>query len=578
MFSSLHTTTRLPVLPRSVRYNRNHLLMDIEIPPSSSFEEECSGSLSLHGETHAPSHDDDVDVGASSSPDSCTKQQRRRRHTTDKKVKPRNKHAKRNYLTMIGAAFVLTVSCPGTVLWRPSVTVYSNSSGGHVASDGMSSNVSLDDNSATSHHQQAATANTNHNSTSQENTLPQTNPLPNTNLPISTRLSSMYGSINIPTFAKLTISTVILLLLFYTVHGSNPGVLTLDVMQRLDELESVQESCKEDTTQSLSSSTKNTTIHNGDCCNEMSNCNSQSNNKEADQLPLDLERQSFLEPPPSPPPQSRFSPQLHHNNSKHVPSIHATKLNNRKHQPLYTHTRRKHCTTCTINPPLRSHHCTTCNACIATFDHHCFFLDTCIGERNHCRFWLFLVWNVVCLRAALGIVGSGRVVLGSSGDVVSGAASQKMQLVGVLILMASKMYLYPILFIATILLVIHTFLAIGNSTTFECGKGSEFVDYLRGTSMMDFPFSQGLWRNVKMFFVRDDLSRWCCGFIQQRFRRKFRGSVYKDKQRLPTYDDAIAAHYTCEWIPILWTMPENIDRESEEWWNHPWQNKYWTCC
>jgi hypothetical protein len=29
---------------------------------------------------------------------------------------------------------------------------------------------------------------------------------------------------------------------------------------------------------------------------------------------------------------------------------------------------------------------------------------------------------------------------------------------------------------------------------------------------------------------------------------------------------------------MVWKMPMSIDRESEDWWNHPWQNKYWSCC
>jgi hypothetical protein len=32
------------------------------------------------------------------------------------------------------------------------------------------------------------------------------------------------------------------------------------------------------------------------------------------------------------------------------------------------------------------------------------------------------------------------------------------------------------------------------------------------------------------------------------------------------------------WTPVLWYPPGKIVRDSEDWWEHPWQNKYWSCC
>ena len=41
---------------------------------------------------------------------------------------------------------------------------------------------------------------------------------------------------------------------------------------------------------------------------------------------------------------------------------------------------------------------------------------------------------------------------------------------------------------------------------------------------------------------------------------------------------ASAALCRREWAPTPWVRPAFIDRDSEDWWNNPWQNKYWSCC
>jgi len=33
-----------------------------------------------------------------------------------------------------------------------------------------------------------------------------------------------------------------------------------------------------------------------------------------------------------------------------------------------------------------------------------------------------------------------------------------------------------------------------------------------------------------------------------------------------------------EWTPTLWQRPGPVIHDSEKWWKHPWQNKYWSCC
>lgn len=45
----------------------------------------------------------------------------------------------------------------------------------------------------------------------------------------------------------------------------------------------------------------------------------------------------------------------------------------------------------------------------------------------------------------------------------------------------------------------HTFLMLGNTTSYEIGKGTDDVGYLKGTEECDLPFSHGLVSNVLKF-------------------------------------------------------------------------------
>ena len=204
---------------------------------------------------------------------------------------------------------------------------------------------------------------------------------------------------------------------------------------------------------------------------------------------------------------------------------------------LYRPTRRKFCDCCDLAPPLRSHHCRKCQRCVATFDHHCGLVGTCIGERNHCRFWWFLLIQAVSFWQLCRAVGSSRTG-GLMTLLVHGFRWDALRVA------VAKTYLYPLTFVALIMLVMHTIFAVSNSTTFECTKGPRHLEYLKGTSGTDFPFSKGCFRNLQQF---------CC----QR-------DVVCDRQRA--------------WAPIVWQAPGKIVRDSEDWWENPWQNKYWSCC
>lgn len=202
--------------------------------------------------------------------------------------------------------------------------------------------------------------------------------------------------------------------------------------------------------------------------------------------------------------------------------------------------RRKNCETCQFNPPLRSHHCKICNRCVATFDHHCGFVGTCIGERNHCRFWWFLSAQACAFWVMSATVGSSSTGFSTLYRTVSWEVAR---------VCVAKLYLYTLTFCAVLMVIIHTFFAVGNLTTFECTKGSRHLDYLQGTQPMDLPFSKGAIYN---------LSHFCC-----------------QRDALCSY---LASGGVAEWTPEKWLPPGKIIRDSEDWWEHPWQNKYWSCC
>ena len=150
----------------------------------------------------------------------------------------------------------------------------------------------------------------------------------------------VYGSINTSVLAKLTCFTMLLISLFLNLQGGNPGVLTNDVMTKLDD--------------ASDNSTHATTIT--------------TNGSEFDSIDEErtLERQSFLEPLPL----ASSPTNIQSNTSSSLEFLPQSKHQKKK---LYPHKRRKYCHKCHIHPPLRSHHCNHCNACIATFDHHCVF-------------------------------------------------------------------------------------------------------------------------------------------------------------------------------------------------------------
>lgn len=229
-------------------------------------------------------------------------------------------------------------------------------------------------------------------------------------------------------------------------------------------------------------------------------------------------------------------------------TIETTIENDENVSKIWRHPRRKFCETCGFSPPLRSHHCRICNRCVATFDHHCTFINTCIGERNHCRFFLFLFTQAFGFLYCCNIISSTPLGIFC---MLNSLCSKNVNIWDTLLVIVAKTYVYILTFSAILMLIIHSWLAISNGTTFEIEK-RKHIEYLAGTDICDLPFSKGLCHNIRLFCCfRDRLAQYC---------RRREGSEH------------------LEWTPILWKPIGPIERNSSDIWNNPWQNKYWSCC
>jgi len=160
-------------------------------------------------------------------------------------------------------------------------------------------------------------------------------------------------------------------------------------------------------------------------------------------------------------------------------------------------TRREYCPTCQLAPPLRAHHCKICRRCVATFDHHCEFVATCIGERNRCRFWWLLFVQVLAVARCCSVlhrVDAWPLVSQSSLWYASRQSFWLMLRVAV-----AKVYVYGLAAAALFLFLLHTVMALTNSTTFEWSK-SRYLKYLNGAKPYHFPFHQGtVCRNLQVY-------------------------------------------------------------------------------
>ena len=154
----------------------------------------------------------------------------------------------------------------------------------------------------------------------------------------------------------------------------------------------------------------------------------------------------------------------------------ATRLNQEDSQARKLQIDLRFCTACNIEQPLRSKHCRACGRCVTTYDHHCPWIGNCVGERNKSKFYVYL-W----LQKSMLIFAIVSCVELLKLDPLS--VFQKV--VSILMICLAGIFL---LFV-TNLLVFHSFLAVSNTTTWECLSWNK-ISYLKNwPRKLGSPFS-----------------------------------------------------------------------------------------
>jgi hypothetical protein len=359
-------------------------------------------------------------------------------------------------------------------------------------------------------------------------------------------------------FVSLLVHYLAVLITFFLVQGSNPGYITLDEMEWVSEhdgytplgrLESESESESEKILdpQTQHSSHEHDDVHDATTCNPgLQQQEKQSTSISCNDDTLDLSEENHVE--------MKNMTQRTSSNYEGGGTTSTSEHNNDPNDESslkWDKPRRKICRICHIAPPLRAHHCKLCNKCVATFDHHCGFINTCIGERNHCRFYWFLIFQVMGFWKCCHIVGSSQIgvvcfINESCGSHIGG--------VDFSVVTFAKIYLYFLTLMATMMAIVHTWLMLTNGTTFELEK-REHVEYLKGFELCDLPFSRGLCGNLTLFCCMRDAASCASSMRRKKMKRE-------------------------NFRPILWKpVVNNAEKKnSDDWINNPWQNKYWTCC
>jgi hypothetical protein len=153
------------------------------------------------------------------------------------------------------------------------------------------------------------------------------------------------------------------------------------------------------------------------------------------------------------------------------------------------------CPVCAIPRPLRSRHCRHCGRCVWRFDHHCFLISNCVGEANHALFWWFLAAQATSIWLGLPLVQRALQGGGDDPEFLPWLAH-----VGPLFVLAVVQW--PAGVFVTLLVLIHTAMALVDTTTYESARRDR-LEYMRELPECAFPFAHVLpWVTLGRFCAR----------------------------------------------------------------------------
>jgi len=147
--------------------------------------------------------------------------------------------------------------------------------------------------------------------------------------------------------------------------------------------------------------------------------------------------------------------------------------------------------------PIRAKYCKKHGKVIAKFDHYCYAVGTSIGELNHGRFYRLLCMQVLSIWMGEWLLSHSYLSFRTT--LVWTVANTPLLIMNLITWIVG----IPL----SILLCIHTFMALTSSTTYEFVK-LETLEYMNGFYPFSFPFSDGLFGNIRHFCCPRAIKLW----------------------------------------------------------------------
>ena len=147
--------------------------------------------------------------------------------------------------------------------------------------------------------------------------------------------------------------------------------------------------------------------------------------------------------------------------------------------------------------PIRGKYCKKHKRIVAKFDHYCYLLGNSVGEMNHGRFWRLLFAQNISIWTGYWLLTHAYISFHSNVSwTIANAPLIALNLL-------SWIFGVPLL----MLLAMHTFNCLTSSTTYEFIK-LEKLEYLNGFYQFSFPFSDGLFGNIRHFCYPRAIKLW----------------------------------------------------------------------